>query len=396
MDVAAVDLFCGVGGLTYGLRKGGLPVVAGIDVDPDCRYPYEENNTEDKHEDVSVGAEFVEMDLSDIDNDDIKHIESLFGDAEVRVLAGCAPCQPFSPYNHGGESANHEKWGLLKQFATIIEELDPSPHIVTMENVYEVRRHDVYNEFTHTLDRLGYQFPNTKQAQKEAFRVYCPEYGVPQKRKRWVLLASRLGEIELEDPIYEDESEYPTVRDAIADIMDPNDPLPAGGVDDEDPLHKARNLEGKNPDRISISEPGETWELWVEKGREDLLLKCHQKENGRSYTDQYGRMKWEEPAPTITTQFFKYGTGRFGHPGYEEGINRALSVREGALLQTFPANYKFSENHEELGTKRAGEFIGNAVPPALGEVIGRSIMDHIKSSPLQVGLEDYSGPEQTV
>jgi len=164
--------------------------------------------------------------------------------------------------------------------------------------------------------------------------------------------------------------------------MNPNNPLPPGGVDDDDPLHKARDLQGKNPDRIGISEPGETWELWVEKDRDDLLLKCHKKENGRTYTDQYGRMEWDEPAPTITTQFFKYGTGRFGHPGYEEGLNRALSVREGALLQTFPPHYEFAENHEELSIKKAGQFIGNAVPPGLGEVIGRSIMNHIQTSSL--------------
>lgn len=387
MDVAAVDLFCGVGGLTYGLREEKLPVVAGIDVNTDCKFPYETNNK--NTEGLDRDAEFVEMDLSDLEEptsdgrDKVEVVESLFGDAEIRVLVGCAPCQPFSPYNHGKQITGHEKWSMLDQFSRIVEEMEIPPDVVSMENVYEVRNHDVYDRFLDTLARLGYHFPREEEEQKDAFRVYCPEYGIPQTRKRWVFLASRHGEIDLEEPINTDESEYPTVRDAIGHLTDPEQPLGPGEVDDVDPLHRARNLAEINRERIQISEPGKTWKEWVEKDREDLLLECHKKENGRSYTDQYGRMEWEKPSPTITTQFFKYGTGRFGHPGYEEGVNRALSVREGALLQTFPEDYEFAEDHRELPVNKAGDFIGNAVPPKLGEVIGKSIRRHLAATTFQ-------------
>jgi len=391
MKIAAVDLFSGVGGLTYGLRKSGVPVTAGIDADLDCEYAYEANNTADNPEHpVDRDATFAPMDLSDLEDIDIEEeLGALFGDAHIRVLAGCAPCQAFSPYNHGEETDDHENYGLLDQFAAIIEGLDPLPHVVTMENTYEVRHTDVYDRFVQTLTDEGYNLPTDPEEQKDAFRVYCPEYGVPQTRKRWVLLASRLGDISPPEPEYGDQGNYPDVESAISHLVntgdsdEPVDSITAEGTEPDDPLHKARNLAQVNINRISISEPGRTWEQWVEKGREDLLNKCHTKENGRSFTHQYGRMKWDEPAPTITTQFYNYGTGRFGHPEYvrdnhPQNVNRAISIREGALLQTFPEDYEFTEHPEDASMKRTGRHIGNAVPPKLAEHIGEAILNHLK------------------
>lgn len=385
MNIAAVDLFCGIGGLTYGLRKSGIPVTAGIDVDEDAKHAYEVNNTADEpNHPVDVDAEYIQFDLSRVEEVDIEgKIGSLFNDADIRILAGCAPCQAFSPYNNGIDSSEHQDYSLLNQFSTIIEELEPSPHVVTMENTYRVRNHKVYDEFVETLDDTGYYLPIEKEAQKEAFRIYCPEYGVPQKRKRWVLLASQLGEIELNPPPREDPEDYPTVREYIGELIEPEDPITTEGIEPDDKLHKSRNLQQVNIDRIDISEPGKTWEQWVEKGREDLLLKCHKKESGRSFTDQYGRMKWDEPAPTITTQFYNYGTGRFGHPEYHgdkhpDNVNRPISLREGARLQTFPQSYEFVEDPDEVYLQQVGRHIGNAVPPELAKVIGESIIDHIQ------------------
>lgn len=395
MKIAAVDLFCGVGGLTYGLRKSGVPVTAGIDVDEDSKHAYEANNTaEEPGHPVDVDAEFVQFDLSKVDEIDVeKKIGSLFKDANIRILAGCAPCQAFSPYNHGVDSSKHQDYGLLNQFSTVVEELDPSPHIVTMENTYEVRNHDVYDEFVETLAKEDYRLPTGKEEQKKDFRVYCPEYGVPQKRKRWVLLASKLGPIKLNPPEFADPDDYPTVRDAIGELVEPEDPITTEGIEPDDDLHRARNLAPVNVDRISISEPGKTWEQWVEKDREDLLLKCHKKASGESFTHQYGRMKWDEPAPTMTTQFYNYGSGRFGHPEYQDdnhpdNVNRALSLREGARLQTFPRRYEFVEDPEDVSLKQVGRHIGNAVPPALAETIGESILDHIKSQLGEAVLPD--------
>jgi len=392
MKIAAVDLFSGVGGLTYGLREGGVPVVAGLDADLDCKYAYETNNkaTNPDHP-IEQDAQFIPMDLSDLSDVDIEgEIGALFGDADIRILAGCAPCQAFSPYNHGDETDEHENYSLLDQFGEIVRNLDPQPHVVTMENTYEVRHSDIYDRFVETLSEEGYEIPTGKDTQKDKFRVYCPEYGVPQKRKRWVLLASRLGNISLDEPEYQDPANYPDVESAIGEFInkddskEPIDPITADGVEPADPLHRTRSLAQVNIDRINISEPGRMWEQWVEKGRGDLLNKGHKKESGRSFTHQYGRMQWGEPAPTITTQFFNYGAGRFGHPEYIEdnhpdNVNRPISLREGALLQTFPQDYEFAEEPHEAALHKVGRHIGNAVPPELAKTIGESIMNHIKS-----------------
>ena len=119
------------------------------------------------------------------------------------------------------------------------------------------------------------------------------------------------------------------------------------------------------------SKPGGTWRDWDK----ELLLECHKKDTGKSYGSVYGRMKWNEPSPTITTQFYNYGTGRFGHPEQ----NRALSIREGSLLQTFPSNYKFYDPKEERPPiKELGAHIGNAVPVDLAYIIGKSIIKHLE------------------
>lgn len=367
MDISAVDLFAGAGGLTYGLSNAGINVDAGVDVDPKCEFPYSENND----------SEYLQVDLSKVSSNEPEMVEELFDDdGDIKILAGCAPCQPFSPLNHGSKTKKHEKWELLRAFSKLVKEIEPE--IVTMENVYEVRNHSVYDEFIKTLSELGY-FINDDENK----RVYCPEYGIPQKRKRWVLLASRRGDIQLIDPLLEDPSEFPTVKDHIDSLL----AIEAGETHQADPLHHCRNLADINIERIRLSEPGETWEEWVEKGREDLLLACHRKSSGRTYTDPYGRMNPNEPAPTITTQFYNYGSGRFGH--YDMEQNRALSLREGAMLQTFPRDYKFIENKEDFSMKRIAKMIGNAVPPKLGEVIGKSIIKHIEKTHRQAKIKKF-------
>jgi DNA (cytosine-5)-methyltransferase 1 len=201
--------------------------------------------------------------------------------------------------------------------------------------------------------------------------VYCPEYGIPQSRKRWVMIASRKGTIELPEPTHPNESDYPTVEETIDHLP----PIEAGEVHPELDLHRARALSEKNLERIDNMVPGGDWTLWEEEGLDHLLADCHQKASGRSYKAPYSRMKPDEVAPTITTQFYNYGSGRFGH--YDTDQNRALSVLEGALLQTFPKDYEFYDEWEDVGIKNLGRLIGNAVPPRLGAVVGEAILDHV-------------------
>ena len=344
MSIKAVDLFCGVGGLTHGLQLAGLNVVAGIDIDASCKYSYEVNNN----------AKFIESDVSQIPS---KIIKDYLDKSEVRVLVGCAPCQPFSKYTHRyrKEGRVGNKWKLLYAFADKI--CDVRPHIVSMENVPQLENDAVFYEFLQVLKDLGYYSSHSI--------VYCPDYGVPQSRKRLVLLASMYGDIKIIDPMFRPD-EYLTVKDAISSLP----PIEAGGSLEADSLHHSAKLSDVNICRIQASKPGGTWRDWDDS----LKLQCHGKKSGKTYASVYGRMSWDKPSPTITTQFYGYGNGRFGHPEQ----NRALSIREGAILQSFPPNYKFVPENHPIKMQDVGMKIGNAVPVELGRAIGLSILDHLQ------------------
>lgn len=338
----AVDLFCGAGGLTHGLRKAGIRVTAGYDIDPACRYAYEENNQ---------GTIFLLRSVADLS---VQELASHYPQGHTRILVGCAPCQPFSKYTQGLDKQNDSKWGLLHEFGRLVHDL--KPEIVSMENVPEIQRHNVFEAFISTLGHAGYHINHQE--------VFCPDFGVPQQRKRLVLLASIFGPISLEDP--RKENTPPTVRDAIAHL-----PALEAGEESEDPMHRACRLSPLNLRRIKVSRPGGCWRDWPE----DLVARCHRTKIGKNYPSVYGRMEWDRPSPTITTQFFGFGNGRFGHPEQD----RAITLREGAILQSFPEKYKFIDNGSRIPFATLGRLIGNAVPVRLGVVIGRSILNHLKS-----------------
>jgi DNA (cytosine-5)-methyltransferase 1 len=341
-----VDLFCGVGGMTHGFLRAGLEVIAGIDIDKACKFPYEKNNP---------GTRFYDWDVHTLES---KRINDLFPKGERRVLVGCAPCQTFSKHSSGRKPVDDNRWELVGRFADIIAET--LPDVVSMENVENLKSYrggSVYQSFVDKLVSAGYDI--------DSKIVYCPDYGIPQTRKRLVLLASRLGKISLSPPTHQPEK-YPTVREFIGGLP----PLDAGQVHSDDPLHRARSLKPINLQRIRASTPGGTWSDWAE----ELHLECHKRDSGKSYDDVYGRMIWDRPAPTLTTQFFNYGTGRFGHPEQD----RALSLREGALLQTFPSDYYFTERDEDITLNNIGRMIGNAVPVALAEIVAKSILSHLE------------------
>jgi DNA (cytosine-5)-methyltransferase 1 len=337
--VAAVDLFCGVGGLTHGLKKGGVNVVAGVDVDPACRYPYEINND----------ARFIEKSVTDLHAHDL---ESYFGCAKFRLLAGCAPCQPFSSYSRRhGRNRGDDKWPLLEEFGRSVAETQPD--FVTMENVPQLADHHVFQIFLAQLE----SYYTSWQI------VECSQLGVPQTRSRLVLLASKHGELTLSPPSPTGRTP-PTVRAAIGHLP----AILAGGTDSADALHVASRLSPINLRRIHASVPGGTWRDWDAS----LRAECHRKSSGETYPSVYGRMEWDRPAPTMTTQCFGFGNGRFGHPEQD----RAISLREAALLQTFPGTYKFVQPGERIRFNRLGRLIGNAVPVQLGRAIGSSITHH--------------------
>jgi DNA (cytosine-5)-methyltransferase 1 len=340
MTSSVVDLYCGVGGLTYGFKREGFNVIAGIDTDPRCAYAYEAN----------TGAEFLERDVGAVST---RYVGGLYPKGDLRILAGCAPCQPFSLYRNG--KSRGEKWRLLRAFADLAVSI--RPEIVTMENVPQLTRYRVFEDFVRSLNAAGYW--------TTWYLARGPLYGVPQRRIRLVLFASRLGAIELLPPTHS-AANAPTVRDAIGGL----ERISAGGACKHDRLHRARNLSELNQRRIAATPMGGWWDEWDES----LQLRCHRKQKGKSYRTVYGRMDWDRPSPTITTQCIGLGNGQFGHPVQ----NRAISLREAALLQTFPKKYKFVRPSARVSLQTVALQIGNAVPVRLAQIVARSIRHHLK------------------
>ena len=337
--IKAVDLFCGAGGLTHGLQQAGIDVVAGYDVEESCRFAYEHNNQ----------AKFINQDVTVLPKEEVQaHLSG----ADFTLLAGCAPCQPFSTYSRTTNTAGQKdkRWGLLKCFVRLIAEV--LPDFVTMENVPGLVGQSVFDDFLLQLVDAGYQY--------EYQIVFCPDYGMAQTRKRLMLVASKGKEIYLPKPTHGPE-QYITVADVISDLP----ALAAGQTHSDDSLHRASTLSPTNMERIKASVPGGSWLDWPE----ELRANCHRKDSGKTFPGVYGRMAWDKPSPTITTQCNGYGNGRFGHPEQD----RAISLREAALLQSFPPHYQFMAEGEKCPIGALAKMIGNAVPVRLGEVVGQSI-----------------------
>ncbi len=341
MEISAIDLFCGAGGLTHGLIKAGVSVCAGIDTSESCEFPYSKNNE---------GALFIAKDVALVTASELKE---LWGDSKFRLLAGCAPCQPFSTYSQKRIPEEDNRYPLMKEFLRLIEET--LPEYVTMENVPNVLKKDIFQTFLERLHALGY---------KTSYSIVrCEEVGVPQSRRRLVLLASSIGD---QPPQIKTTNKIKTVRSAFKNLRK----ISAGETDAKDSLHRCASLSPKNLKRISLSKPGGTWKDWPKS----LMLECHKRSSGSGYTPVYGRLEWDKPAPTITTQCYNYGSGRFGHP--EE--NRPISLREAALLQGFPSGYEFEQSPLQTSIREIAKMIGNAVPVGLGRAVGLAVIKHLE------------------
>ena len=345
--ISAVDLFCGAGGLTCGLSQAAIDVRLGIDIDPAARHPIETNSA----------TSFMLADVSTIDPNTVRNA---FSPDTVTLLAGCAPCQPFSTYSQKAERNTAERrdrgrrddWKLVERFGHLVEHIQPD--LVAMENVPPLMRTEVFERLLRSLK--GYSV--------DARVIDCETIGLPQTRKRLVLLASRLGPIFI--PQFHREKQ--SVRTAIGELP----PLEAGEADATDRIHRASALSSINLQRIRASRPGGTWRDWPDP----LKAACHIRDSGATYPAVYGRMKWDEPSPTITTQCFGYGNGRFGHPEQD----RAISLREAAMLQGFPREYSFLPDNERVSFATLGRLIGNAVPVTLGKAIGEILVEHVAAA----------------
>jgi len=350
-NYAVIDLFCGIGGLTHGLKNKGFNVVAGIDIDTTCQYAYEKNN---------INAKFYPLDVSTISSE---QLTDLYPKNKNKILVGCAPCQPFSLYNKKRKNLNEirkdEKWKLLDAFANLIVEIQPD--IISMENVLALRLFDngsVLNNFIQKLESQSYKV--------SYYEVNAQDYGTPQRRKRIILFGTKCKEkIDLLPPTHK-KGEFVTVRKALSNLPKLNN----GEICEFDKLHRTRKLGELNMKRIQATREGGFWREWPD----DLKLLCHKKDKGESFRSVYGRMSWDDVAPTMTTYCIGLGNGRFGHP--EE--DRAISLREAAIFQDFPKDYDFINPNVPFSASNLARQIGNAVPVGLGKIIGESIIQHLK------------------
>lgn len=334
----AVDFFCGGGGMTKGLLNAGINVLFGLDCNPACQETYENNNE----------IPYLNRDITQVTGQQLIEEYPALADNDNLLLVGCAPCQPFSSQRHSDHE--HIAVNLLDEFGRIVENIMPA-HIL-IENVpgIEQRGEAVFNRFLTLLTRLGYQYEHRV--------LNAKNYGVPQNRRRLILIASRLFA-----PVFPTATNgegllpYATVQDAIQDYPH----IEAGHEDAAIPNHRAAGMSELNMQRI-IATPHNGG------GRVDwppaLVLECHA--NGHEgHTDVYGRMTWNHVSPTLTSKCYSISNGRFGHPEQD----RAISLREAAAIQSFPDDYVFVGSMQEIGRQ-----IGNAVPVLLAQRIGERLL----------------------
>lgn len=345
-NLKAVDFFCSGGGMSYGILKSGIKVLAGIDHDITCKETYEAN---------IKGAKFLHADVFKYKETELEKELKLKKNDKDLLLIGCSPCQFWSIINTDKTKSKQSK-NLLKEFRRFVEYFNPG--YVVVENVPGVLRMKNESGLESFIEWLK------KNKYKVHFDVHeVSNYGVPQHRKRFTLIANRIGSKEIL-PI-ERKGKKITVHDVIGTHNGfPN--ITEGHRDDSKFMHTVAGLKKINLDRLAITpKSGGTRLAYV--NNKDLVPKCHAgKTDG--FKDVYGRMWWDRPAPTITTKFFSISNGRFAHP--EE--DRAISLREGAVLQSFPKHYIFKSK----SIANTARMIGNAVPPKYATAIGKAIINN--------------------
>ena len=344
----AIDFFCSGGGMTHGLSRAGIDVIAGIDNDPSCKETYEKNNP---------GSKFIEADVFELTEQALQKQLKLKKKDDDLILIGCSPCQFWSIIQTDKTRSQQTK-NLLIEFQRFVEYLQPG--YVLVENVPGIlnrKEESGLDQFVAMLEDKGYVVHYEV--------VNMNEYGVPQARRRFSLIATRLSNQKIQPKKV---SKKLLLKDVLGE-KNGFKKIPAGYIDDSWLQHSTAKISDLNVKRLKKTRKnGGSWFDWADDPK--LKRKSYK---GTEFKDNYGRMYWEKPSPTITTKFVSISNGRFAHP--EE--NRGLSLREGATIQTFPKNYRFYA----LSIATAARMIGNAVPPNFAKRLGESIVvSHAKRS----------------
>lgn len=353
MAPTAIDIFGGAGGLTVGLKRAGFRVVAAVERESHSFATYKANHPEIK---------CVNQDIATVSSAALLRFA---GTERIDLLAGCPPCQGFTSltakYKHKEDPRN----ALILEMARLAEAL--RPRAIMMENVPGLTQKDghLYAQLRSRLQAVGYRLTEGI--------LQVADYGVPQLRRRFIMLGGRGFEIGHPDATHSDAptgdlAPWRTVRDAIGDMPEPAGLAAAkarGSVERSD-WHVVRDLSPENVERIKAAKAGETWTHTPEHLRPD----CHR--NGYvGFTNVYGRMEWDRPSPTITGGCTTFSKGRFGHPT----ADRTISVREAALLQTFPRDYRFDTPYMDY----VCSMIGNALPCVFAEALSRQCVHRMDS-----------------
>lgn len=362
LPIKVFDFFSGCGGTSKGFQKANLETVFAIDNDPYAAKTFLKNFSDTKlFNTVCFNEPFPKKVFL------LKEIESVPLDAIAPIIqscighpilfTGCAPCQPFS--NQKTQlPAQDPRRSLLDHFRRFVEHYQPE--FVFVENVPGMQKIQgkagPFNDFLNTLDQLEYYYKYKI--------VAAQKYGVPQKRRRLILIASRLGKIDFPKETHGPGTfnpKYSTPREWMTGFP----PIEAGETHPSDPNHQAGALSALNIARIKATPEGGDRRDWPE----ELRLACHT--NGYTgHSDVYGRIKWDDLSSCLTTKCTSLSNGKFGHPEQ----HRAISAREAACLQTFPRNFVF-----EGGLSLVSRQIGNAVPVLLAKHFGENFNSHLQA-----------------
>jgi DNA (cytosine-5)-methyltransferase 1 len=331
-NIIAVDLFSGIGGLSEGMKKAGFKVKCAVEIDMDAIKTFKLNHRK------------TEIINKDIRKTSIAEIKKLLNEKELHLLAGCPPCQGFSSLRRLNKRRTiyDDRNELILEFLRVVKGLKPLT--IMMENVPGIENYYLFKKLISELKKLEYQID---------YRVVnVKDYGVPQRRRRMVLVGSKLGEINVASETHE----KVTVRDTISKLKL-----------NDDPLHNTKENRTERIKKMIAQIPKNGG------SRKDLPkkyeLECHKSENV-GFNDIYGRLRWDDYSTTITGGCLNPSKGRFLHPTK----NRAITPREAALLQTFRVDYKFSITKKD----KLASFIGNALPPKFSYIQSKNIRDHLK------------------